>query len=154
MPIKIDTIKEKKAPVSKTEHGKQASDWSDILNKEITLFGTGFNNKNKVNFYSELLILLSAGLDIYKAITLVEESTKKKKHRELFGQIKEQIIKGDALSEALRKTGQFSDYEVHSIEIGEETGQLTGVLEELSSFFTKAVKFRRQLVGRHRGRTD
>ncbi len=42
-----------------------------LLKKEITLFGSFFNNKHKEEFYGELAILLKAGVQLREALDLL-----------------------------------------------------------------------------------
>ena len=57
------------------------------------------------------------------------------------------MVGGSSLSQSLEKTGHFSAYEYQSIRIGEETGRLRIVLNQLANFYTDKVKLRRQLIG-------
>ena len=52
-------VKDKK---TKTEQSAKTS----FLQKEITLFGSSFSNKIKEDFYTELSVLLKAGITIKK----------------------------------------------------------------------------------------
>ncbi len=117
------------------------------MNKEIQLFGKGLAAKKKLEFYSNLSTLLSSGLDVQRSLTLIEQSQKKQVHQDLFLEIRQLIVEGKTFSQALLATEQFSDYEVFSLQIGEETGQLVKVLAELSTYFSKSIKYRQQLVG-------
>jgi type IV pilus assembly protein PilC len=118
----------------------------NVLNKDIKLFGSSFGDKKKESFYSELTILFAAGVDIRSALELIEEEQGKEKDRLLFRRIKESVIAGNSLSKAVADTGLFSSYEFFSLQIGEESGRLTEVLKELSNFFSKKIKQKRQLV--------
>lgn len=118
----------------------------DFLNKDIKLFGSAFNDKKKERFYSELFILFSAGVDIRSALELIEEEQPKEEEKVLFASIKESVIAGKSLSQALKETGLFTMYEYYSLQIGEESGRLTEVLSELSNFFTKKIQQKRQLT--------
>jgi len=64
----------------------------------------------------------------------------------LFSKIKSKVIAGASLSEAMEETKMFSAYEFYSLQIGEESGQLTEVLKELSFFFSKKIQQRRQII--------
>ena len=134
------TISTKKVE-PKTSNGLWA-----LMNKDIEL-GNSFGLKRKEALYSELEILLSAGLDIQSSLNLIKETQKKQSTKAIIQQIKDDIISGSTLSEALEQTQKFSDYEIFSIRIGEETGQLTTVLKELAAFFVKSLQYRRQLIG-------
>lgn len=125
---------------------KEGSSIFDFLNKDIRLFGTQLSDKKKEGFYSELHILFSAGLDIKTTLELIEEEQIKKADKELFGKIRESVINGGSLSEALRETGKFSAYEYYSVKIGEESGRLPEVLEELAAFFVKKIRQQRLVL--------
>lgn len=147
MPIKIDQFKQspKKAKVAAIALPKSSGEsW---LNKDIQLFGTSIGLPFREALYGELSILLSAGLDIQKSLELIQSGQKKKVHQQLLKEINERVVSGNALSDAIRNSGQFSDYEIYSIQIGEESGGLIRVLDELSTFFSKSIKYRQQLLG-------
>jgi len=126
---------------------KASAKKESILTKDIQLFGGSIGMKFREQFYSELGVLLYSGLDIQTAFKLIGESQRKTTHKELIDSLLAGIMKGNSLSESMRDTGKFSDYEVYSIQIGEESGKLLTVLEELSLFYEKSIKYRQQLVG-------
>ena len=120
---------------------------SDALSKDITLFEKKFGQTQKEAFYSELGLLLSSGIDIKTSLEIIEDQLKVKKHKEILAQIKEDIISGQAVWEAIHKHPKtFSVYEYQSIKIGEESGKLPEVLIELGKFYTSAIKLRRQVI--------
>lgn len=119
----------------------------DFLNKDISLFGTDLNDKKKEAFYLELSILLSAGVDIKTTLELIAQEQGKASDKQLFEELKDRIIGGSTLSEAVRSSGKFSAYEYFSIQIGEESGKISIVLKELAEYFQKKIKQRRQIVG-------
>lgn len=116
----------------------------DLLNKDIKLFGTQLSMKKKEAFYSEMEVLLKAGLDLGTALELIQESFEKEKT--IFQEIQNAIIKGASLSEAMKKSKKFSNYEIFSIQIAEESGKLTPVLKDLSIYFTKSMQYKRMLI--------
>lgn len=138
---KFETIKKKPVESPKEDKGT-----FDFLNKDLKLFGSGFSDKKKERFYSELCILFSAKVDIRSALELIEEEQTKEKDKILFSKIKEAVISGTSLSKAIEQTGLFSPYEFYSMQIGEESGRLTEVLQELSTFFEKKIQQKRQLI--------
>ena len=133
--------------VSKHDVSKPARpSLQELLNKDIRLFGSSLGMKQRESLYADLEVLLSSGLDIQRALQLMENS-RKKKEKEILGEVRETIVSGASFSESLSKSGQFSDYEVFSIQIGEESGQLLPVLKELSNFYNRSIKYRQQLIG-------
>jgi type IV pilus assembly protein PilC len=117
----------------------------DFLNKDIKLFGSAFNDKKKERFYSELSILFAAGVDIRSSLELIAEEQPKEKDKALFITIRDAVIGGAGLSAAMEQTGCFSDYEIFSLRIGEESGRLNEILKELSAFFSRKIKQKRQV---------
>jgi type IV pilus assembly protein PilC len=126
---------------------KKTNGLSNILTKEINLFGSGLSLQKKEAFYSELQILLSAGLDLQRALTLVIDNQRKTYDKKLFSDIQQYIVDGLSLSASMEETRQFSKYEIFSIKIGEETGRLTAILNELAVFFQKSLQYRRKVFG-------
>jgi type IV pilus assembly protein PilC len=116
------------------------------LSSEIILFKRELSNKKKLNFYSDLQVLLSSGIDIKTAFELILDNFNKIDDKRIFTQIKDDIINGVSISEAFGKSGKFSMYEIFSIKIGEETGKLNIVLKELSGYFTKKIEQKRKIV--------
>ncbi len=137
-----------KKPAGPAEEGSSLSEkLSDTLSKDIAFFDKKFGQAQKEAFYSELGLLLSSGIDIKTALEIIEDQMKVKKHREIIVQIKDDIISGNAVWEAIHKHPKtFSVYEYQSIRIGEESGKLPEVLMELGKFYTSAIKLRRQVI--------
>lgn len=144
MGIKIDQISTvQKGKVLKKE--KQSSSF-DFLNKEISFSNSNLKDKQKQDFYSGLAMLISSGIDLRTALQIICQEQKKKKEKEVFQILYDDLVKGQNLSEAMKKSEQFSAHESYSIGIGEETGRLKEVLKDLSAFFSNKIKQRRQLV--------
>lgn len=117
-----------------------------FMQKDIQLGGSGLNDKFKESFFMDLFVLLSAGVDIKSTMELMIKEQKKDKERQLITDIKENIIQGATMSEALKKTEKFSPYDYFSVQIGEETGKINEVLQNLSGFYTNKIKQSRQVV--------
>lgn len=121
-------------------------DLKRLLNTEISLFKRGFSDQNKESFYLELSMLISSGLNIKSALELIKEEQSSPAHTALIHRLEVDLINGVALWEAMRDTGEFTPYEFFSIQIGEETGKLTKVLDQLHQFFSAKLKQRQQLI--------
>lgn len=117
-----------------------------LLQKEIVLFGSGFNNKKKQAFYQELAVLLKAGINFKESLTLIVESLKKEADKELIQKVLHDLVNGKAFSEALRAAKSFSEYEYYSVKIGEETGTTAQVCEELGRFFERKNEQKRIII--------
>lgn len=141
MAFKLDNISKNKN-IEKATNNKPS-----LLKKEIALFGnTSFSNKVKEDFYTELSVLLKAGITLKDALELIQNSQKKKQNSETLGFISQDIISGQSLSEAIDHQKDFTNYEYYSIKIGEETGTLIQVAEQLGDFYARKNEQRRNLI--------
>ena len=145
----IDLAKYPEKRLAKVRDAKVAGkNFSALLSMEITLLDKAFGAKEKEGFYSELGLLLSTGVDIKTAFEIIEEDVPNKKHKALLGQIKNDIISGKSIYEAVvRHEKIFSRYEAQSIKIREESGKLPEVLKELGAFYLSSIRLRRQIIG-------
>ncbi len=116
-------------------------------NRDISLPGQGWNDKKKERLYNELHTLLTAGIDLRSALELLSEERTKKAEALFYTDLCDKIVSGESLSDALEATGKFSPYEYYSIKIGEESGRLLEILNELQEFYVRKIKLKRQLVG-------
>ena len=133
----LKMIKSDKASATLKDEVKNKASFFDILNKDIQLFGHGMSDKVKESFYLEMNMLLSAGIDIRNAFDLVLNEKMKKSTTAMFEAVRDEIIEGSSLSEALKKSNKFSEYEYFSVQIGEETGKLPEILQDLSNYYAK-----------------
>ena len=119
---------------------------SSIWQKEIVSFGSAFSNKHKEDLYTELSVLLKAGVTLKYALDLITDSQTKKKQKEVIDKINSDIVSGSSLSDALQKQKEFSSYEYHSLKIGEETGTLDAVCAQLGEFYARKNEQKRELI--------
>lgn len=130
-----------------TREKRPEKDWlSRTLQKEVTLFGKSFGNKKKEDFYTELSVLLKAGINLKESLSLIQENQKKEKLRTFFGEMVDALISGKSFFEILQGENEFSEYEYYSIKIGEETGTLPRIIEELGKFYARKNEQRRGLI--------
>jgi|GEM_PF-93689 len=141
-----DVVAGKDAGAVKEGVAEKASRWG-FLNKEIRLFGAGLPDKVKEGFYLELSNLVVAGMDIRSALELIRSDHPKRKNRDVFSGILVQIVAGSTLSAALKRDGHFTAYEYFSVQIGEETGKIVHVLNDLAAYYKQKISQRRQIVG-------
>ena len=120
--------------------------WNNVLQKEIHWFGKSFSNKRKEDFYTELGVLLKAGITLKEGLSLIEEGQKKEKQQQFYKNLVDGLVSGQSLSETIADHKDFSEYEYYSLKIGEESGTLTTIVTELGLFFARKNEQRRTLV--------
>jgi type IV pilus assembly protein PilC len=116
------------------------------MNKDISFGSKELNDKKKEALYLELSSLLRAGIDLKSSIELITSGQETEKDKQLFQSVQDKVLKGAPFSQALQQSGKFSAYEVFSLEIGEETAQLTEVLEDLANFYQNKIQQRRKVI--------
>lgn len=141
MAFNLDNISEKKIASNSNSFNVES-----ILKKEIVLFKKPFSNKKKEAFYTELSVLLNAGITLKNSLHLIEEEQKKEIDKDILKKIIENIIQGQTLSEAIKQAKVFSEYEYYSLRIGEETGSLQKVSKELGLFYRRKNEQRRNIL--------
>ena len=131
--------------IAKDKEEKGQSSMENILKKEIT-FGSKFSNKKKEQFYSELSVLLKSGVNLKHGLDIIIESQPKQKDRELMERLNSSILKGSTFADALLGDKSFSAYEYHAVKIGEQTGQLAFVTQDLADYYKRRNEQKRQIV--------
>lgn len=138
MGIKIQTVA--------TNNVTQESSPFDFLNKEIAIFGNSFSNRSKEQFYSELSVLLNSGVNLKMALDLIAEMQKKKKDQKLVEELSHLILTGSSLSDAMKTSSHFLPYEFQAVRIGEQTGELAKITDDLREYWQRKNELRRQLM--------
>lgn len=146
MPIDVRLLKPSELKVQTEKDASLLARFINFLNRDMQIGSKGINDKKKENFYSELSILMSSGVDIRTSLDIIISEQKAEKEKAVYELIKSEITGGSGLAEAIDKTSRFSPYEYYSLRIGEESGRLKDVLTDLSLYFSRKIKQKRQLV--------
>jgi len=103
----------------------------------------GLNVKDLAVFTNQLKSLVKARVDLLKSLSILFGQTEKIKLKELISAIHTDVKNGSTFSEALAKhPGFFPVIYVNLIRIGESSGRLDEVLEEIDGFLGKDEEFR------------
>jgi MSHA biogenesis protein MshG len=89
-----------------------------------------------------LSISLDAGLPLIQALTLLARSAGNEYLAERLLRLRDAIERGDSLSRAAGAAGIFPPLVVQMISVGEETGELTRLLDEVAGFYRREVDYR------------
>ena len=116
-----------------------------FLEKDISFQKNSLSNKNKFSFFSEIAMLLQAGVDVKNCLDIMSTSTKQGAQN-IYKTLGDLLIQGDPFSTALSKIHGMNAYDVHTIRVGEETGKLPLVAEEISKFYERKIELNRQMT--------
>lgn len=114
----------------------------------MKIFGKTYRitDKKKYLFFSQLHSLLKSGLSFGRSFELLIENEREDESKAL-QRVYNDIISGNELWSALKKSGHYSDLDCGVVRIGEETGRLDKSLEFLNSYYSKKNEQRRILAG-------
>lgn len=118
--------------------------------KEINFgqFLSKVKTKDLAIFCRQFSSLLDAGSDILNSIDLLKKQTENKKMQSSLEEIHEEIQKGYTLSEAMSKFKDiYPSLLVNMIESGEETGQLSLIMERMADQYERENKINSKIRG-------
>jgi len=102
----------------------------------------------KMMFSRNLAIMIKAGLSLNQALDVLAIQTKSPKFKKIINQIATDIQQGKSFSESLAKhPGVFNDLYVNMVKIGETSGNLNEILQNLA----EQMKKDHELISRVRG---
>jgi type II secretory pathway component PulF len=139
MGFKIENIKLDREHIQSDEIQK-------LLKKDINFFRARFGAKKKEAFYTELAVLLGAGINLKNALLLIDEEKSGKQGSSIISSLVDSLVRGKSFSEALKDYNQFTEYEFTSVKIGEETGTLIKVASELGLFYQRRNEQRKNIM--------
>lgn len=103
---------------------------------------------NKIMFTRNLRVMVTAGVSLPRALSILSEQTKSKKFKKVILDMRQEIIKGEAFSNALaRHPTVFPEVFVNMIKVGEESGTLEKVLDVLTNQMEKEYEIKSRLKG-------
>jgi MSHA biogenesis protein MshG len=89
-----------------------------------------------------LSISLDAGLPMIQALTLLSRSSGNEYLGERLVRLRDAVERGEPLSNAAGGAGIFTPLVLQMVLVGEETGELSQLLEEVSGYYQREVDFR------------
>ena len=87
-----------------------------------------------------LCTLLAAGVPMVDAVEITGKSMENLYYKRAMREAKEQIMRGVPLSKPLKSSGLFPPMVVHMVSIGEETGNIETMLENVATYYEDDVQ--------------
>ena len=114
-------------------------------NAELDLFHRSFSLAQKERFFRELHVLLKAGVDPRSVLDLLLSALKEGTVKRTISRIREHVVRGEGLSASLASAGGFTEYEIQSIRVGEESGRLADICGQLAQHHADRIKIARMI---------
>lgn len=111
----------------------------DILKLKLPLIGVLAHEVALARFSTTLGMLLRSGVPIIKSLELTHAVVQNVVMQEAIAKISSGIEKGEGISTSMKASGRFPANLVQMVAVGEETGNLEGMLERSGEFYNKAV---------------
>lgn len=122
----------------KTRWGKTSSSWLVV---RLPVIGTLAKETNSARTARTLSSLLNSGVDVIQSIKITEEVLQNVFYKDILKEAATRVEKGTALSETfIERKDLYPILVGEMILVGEETGQIAGMLGELAIFYETEVE--------------
>ncbi len=113
----------------------------DLLFMMLPLFSQLTVESSMERFAANLSLLLKSGTPLLEALRIVRRIFKNQGvYHPALGAINLAVEKGSTLAAALERTHLFTSMVVNMVRVGEETGKLAQVLEQISAYYKQKVE--------------
>ena len=107
----------------------------DGIRLKMPLLGKNIRRYNLAQMTRTLGTLVAGGIPVVTALDVVADAMSNEVYRVDLRQVKEWVMEGEALWESLEKTRMVTPLAVEMIQVGEATGSLAEMLEQVSQFY-------------------
>jgi type IV pilus assembly protein PilC len=111
----------------------------DSLVLRLPMMGELIRKINIARFSQTFGALFAGGIDVLKALDAASLTVGNRVIKESLNMVEQYVKEGDPFSTALNKSGQFPSMVVRMVRVGEESGNLTVVLDQVAEFYTNDV---------------
>jgi general secretion pathway protein F len=120
--------------------------WKDGMKLRLPLFGSVFRMLAVSRFSRTLATLLKSGVPLLKAMDIVRHVLDNAKLSKVVEDAAGSIREGESIALPLKRSGQFPPIVVHMIAVGEKSGQLEQMLENVARAYDAQVETRVQAM--------
>lgn len=112
---------------------------TDYLALHMPAMGSTIRKISLARFCQTFAVLFTAGLEVLRCLEAAKQTSGNMVITGALEMVKQQVQEGSPLSMALANSGEFPSLVTRMIRIGEESGNLSGVLEQVTEFYDKDV---------------
>jgi general secretion pathway protein F len=120
--------------------------WKDSLLLKLPIFGTLFRMLAVARFSRTLATLLESGVPLLKAMEIVKNVLDNARLAKVIEEATNSIREGESIALPLKRSGDFPPIVVHMITVGEKSGQLEQMLENVARAYDTQVETRVQAL--------
>nr|CRH06357.1 Type II secretion system protein, Type 4 fimbrial assembly protein pilC [Candidatus Magnetococcus massalia] len=100
---------------------------------KMPIFKSILNAYNLALITEYLSLMLKAGVDVMRALTVLKEAIPNEVYRDYLDEVQENLVQGVGLKESFEQVGIFPSYVVRMIGVGEQSGTLNEQLAFISN---------------------
>lgn len=112
---------------------------TDMIALRAPVAGSVIRKINLSRFCSTFGVLFVSGLEILKCLEAAQKTVGNRVLYEALESVRTSVQEGSPLSTAMNMSGEFPSMVVRMVRIGEESGNLTHVLEQVAEFYDRDV---------------
>lgn len=127
----------------KTESGQRVF---GTISRKMPVFGELNTKTSAANYARTLSTLVYSGLPMIEALGITAGTMTNYWFKRALNEAKDEVAKGVPLSEPITNSGLFPPMVSHMTRIGEETGDLEGMLSRLAEYYDEEVEMATQTV--------
>lgn len=111
----------------------------DLWKLNLPVFGPLIRKINIARFSQTFGAMFASGIDVLHSLEAARKTVDNRAIVEALEGVQEQVHAGSPLSEAFNASGEFPSMVVRMLRVGEESGNLTTVLDQVAEFYTNDV---------------
>jgi type IV pilus assembly protein PilC len=111
----------------------------DRFKLRLPVFGSLFRKLAMSRFSRNLGLLLNVGVPVMQALSVVGETTGNEVINAAMQDVQSAVREGQPMSSALRRHKIFPEMVTQMIEVGEESGQISQMLDKVADFYDREV---------------
>ena len=116
------------------------------ISRKLPVFGKMTIKQASSNYARTLSTLIYSGLPMMDALAITANTMSNYLYKQALNHAREEVAKGVSLSEPIVQSGMFPPMVGHMTKIGEETGDLEGMLSRLADYYDEEVEMATQSV--------
>lgn len=116
------------------------------ISRKLPVFGKMTIKQASSNYARTLSTLIYSGLPMMDALAITANTMSNYLYKQALNHAREEVAKGVSLSEPIMQSGLFPPMVGHMTKIGEETGDLEGMLSRLADYYDEEVEMATQSV--------
>ncbi|MFN3700335.1 MAG: type II secretion system F family protein [Alphaproteobacteria bacterium] len=121
---------------------KMSKEWAykiDLMMLNMPIAGVLIRKITIARYAQTFGALFASGIDVVNALKSARNTVNNLALIEALETVESYVQSGSPLSEAFNNSGEFPSLVIRMLKVGEESGNLTDVLEQVSEFYTKDV---------------